>query len=253
MTTSQCWVVGRWPYGRTMNLTPPATHATQDTSDTRDRPRTTLDATEQAPIIDRPTLSLAEVTFVIVDLETTGGVPAECGITEIGAVKVIFGEVVSDFRTFCNPGMPIPPFITEMTGISNDHVRSAPTADVAVQDFLSWAELSSEHDTVLVAHNAPFDIGFLQHACSTHGLEWPTPPILDTLRLARKLLSRDEVPDKKLSTLASHFQAPTTPTHRALDDAMATVTVLHALLERVAGFGVEDPVTLLGYEWATPK
>ena len=198
-------------------------------------------------------LSLAEVTFVIVDLETTGGVPANCGITEIGAVKVRFGEVLSNFRTFCNPGMPIPAFITEMTGISNAHVESAPTAALAVQEFLNWAQLSSDHTTVLVAHNATFDIGFLLHACAQHSIDWPQPPVLDTLRLARKVLSREEVPDKKLSTLAAHFNAPTTPTHRALDDAMATVTVLHALLERAAGFGVLDPVTLLGYKWSTPK
>ena len=198
-------------------------------------------------------LSLAEVTFVVVDLETTGGVPANCGITEIGAVKVRMGEVQSDFRTFCNPGLPIPAFITELTGISNAHVESAPTTDIAVQDFLNWAQLSSDHTTVLVAHNATFDIGFLLHACAQHSINWPQPPVLDTLRLARKVLSREEVPDKKLSTLAAHFNAPTTPNHRALDDAMATVTVLHALLERAAGFGVLDPVTLLGYKWSTPK
>ena len=199
------------------------------------------------------TMSLAEVTFVVVDLETTGSVASECGITEIGAVKVRFGEVLSDFRTFCNPGMPIPEYITQMTGITNGHVQTAPSADIAVQSFLDWAQLDASHDTVLVAHNAPFDISFLVHACATHGLSWPEPPILDTLRLARKLLSRDEVTDKKLSTLAAHFDAPTTPTHRALDDAMATVTVLHALLERVAGYGVEDPVTLLGYEWGKSR
>ena len=236
-----------------MNSTPQAVDALLSALDAADRPRTHNDVAKQGLTIERAPRSLADVTFVVVDLETTGGVATECGITEIGAVKVRSGEVLSDFRTFCNPGMPIPAFITEMTGISNDHVSSAPTADVAVQDFLTWADLSTEHDTILVAHNAPFDIGFLQHACTTQGLYWPTPPILDTLRLARKVMSRDEVPDKKLSTLASHFEAPTSPTHRALDDAMATVTVLHALLERVAGFGVVDPVTLLAYEWSTPK
>jgi DNA polymerase-3 subunit epsilon len=192
---------------------------------------------------------LHEVTFVIVDLETTGATPANCGITEIGAVKVRAGEKLSDFRTFCNPGMPIPEFITEMTGITQEHVRLAPEVPVAVREFLVWANLSTKHDTILVAHNAPFDVGFLEHACTTHDILWPEPPILDTLRLARKLLDRDEVADKKLSTLASHFNAPVSPTHRALDDAMATVTVLHALIERVAGFGVHDSAHLLSYEW----
>jgi|GEM_PF-4563635 len=209
---------------------------------------TSGDSTEESLV-----LSLAEVTFVVVDLETTGGIPAHCAITEIGAVKVRYGEVLSNFQTFCNPGMPIPDFITQLTGISDQHVQSAPTADIAVREFLNWAQLTPEHSTLLVAHNASFDMGFLLHACATHDIEWPEPPVLDTLRLARKVLSRDEVPNKKLSTLAAHFDAPTTPNHRALDDAMATVTVLHALLERAAGFGVEDPVKLLEYGWPTPQ
>ena len=238
-------------YGRDMTCAAPQTQnrpsaASGPNSSANDSPGSVADSAVAAA-----ELSLAEVTFVIVDLETTGGVAANCGITEIGAVKVRFGEVQSEFRTFCNPGMPIPDFITQMTGISNAHVESAPTTDIAVQDFLDWAQLSSDHRTVLVAHNASFDIGFLLHACKTHSIDWPQPPVLDTLRLARKVLDRNEVPDKKLSTLAAHFNAPTTPTHRALDDAMATVTVLYALLERAAGFGVADPVTLLAYKWAT--
>jgi len=230
-----------------MDAADPTASATPDQTHNITEPNTVLDVDVQPSV-----LSLAEVTFVIVDLETTGGIATQCGITEIGAVKVRFGEVLSNFQTFCNPGMPIPDFITQLTGISEEHVRSAPTADIAVKEFLNWAQLTTEHSTLLVAHNASFDIGFLLHACATHDIAWPEPPILDTLRLARKVLSRDEVPNKKLSTLAAHFDAPTTPNHRALDDAMATVTVLHSLLERAAGFGVEDPVTLLKYGWPTP-
>ena len=193
---------------------------------------------------------LQEVTFVIVDLETTGGTPTQAGITEIGAVKVKAGEFISNFRTFTNPGVPIPPFITEMTGITDEHVQSAPGPQQALSSFLDWAALSDSHETILVAHNAPFDVGFLVHTCAEHALLWPEPPVLDTLQLARKLLSRDEVPDKKLGTLAEFFKAPMSPTHRALDDATATVTVLHGLLERVAGFGVSDAAHLLSYDWA---
>jgi len=196
-------------------------------------------------------LPLHEVTFVIVDLETTGATPTNSAITEIGAVKVRGGEKLSDFRTFCNPGMPIPDFISEMTGITEEHVRFAPEVPTAVREFLTWANLSTTHEVILVAHNAPFDLGFLEHACVSHEIAWPDPPVLDTLTLARRLLDRDEVPNKKLSTLASHFNAPTSPTHRALDDAMATVTVLHALIERVAGFGVSDSAHLLSYEWSS--
>jgi len=218
-------------------------------------PQQSASANEVSPGVaaESAAISLAEVTFVIVDLETTGGLAAQCGITEIGAVKVRFGEVISNFQTFCNPQMPIPDFITQLTGITDEHVQGAPTTEIAVKEFLNWAQLTPEHSTVLVAHNASFDLSFLMHACASHDIEWPEPPILDTLRLARKVIGREEVPNKKLSTLAAYFDAPTTPNHRALDDAMATVAVLHSLLERVAGFGVEDPVTLLEYGWPTPN
>ena len=242
-------IVGVGIYGRYMTSISAESNMHLGSLDAAHRPATGLSEVVAEDSSTTSLISLAQVTFVIVDLETTGATAADCGITEIGAVKVRFGEVISNFRTFCNPGMPIPGFITEMTGITNAHVEAAPTVDIAVQEFLNWAQLGADHDTVLVAHNAPFDIGFLQHACARHSIVWPEPPVLDTLRLARKVLDRDEVANKKLSTLAAHFNAPTSPTHRALDDAMATVTVLHALLERVGGYGVEDPETLLSYNW----
>jgi DNA polymerase-3 subunit epsilon len=91
---------------------------------------------------------------------------------------------------------------------------------------------------VLVAHNAPFDTGFLKAACQKYGYPWPAPPVLDTAALARRVLVRDEVPNNQLGTLARHFHTEVTPTHRAFDDARATVEVLHALIERLGSFGV---------------
>ena len=174
--------------------------------------------------------ALADVTFVVVDLETTGGSPSDAGITEIGAVAVRGGEVLGEFATLVNPGMPIPPFVAALTGITDAAVAQAPRLPAVLPSFLEF--LGS---AVLVAHNAPYDVSFLTGACTRHG---SSPRVIDTARLARVALHRDEVRNCKLATLAAHFRATVTPTHRALDDARATVDVLHALLERTAGFGV---------------
>ena len=177
--------------------------------------------------------SLRAATFVVVDLETTGGPPAEAGITEIGAVKVRGGEVIGEFSTLVNPGQPIPPFIIALTGITNAAVANAPSVATAVSSFLEFS-----HGAVLVAHNASYDISFLKGASARFNLTWPTHRVVDTARLARVALQRDEVRNCKLGTLAAYFEVSVQPTHRAFDDARATVEVLHKLLERVGDFGV---------------
>ena len=182
--------------------------------------------------------ALHETTFVVVDLETTGGSPhAGAFITEIGAVKVRGGVVIGEFKSFVNPLAPIPFFITELTGIDNEMVRLAPIIDEVFPTFLEFC--GSPEQSVLVAHNAPFDIGFLQAASRELEYQWPTYRVIDTVRLARSLLTRDEVRDCKLGTLALYFNTQVTPTHRALDDAQTTVEVLHGLIERLSGFGVQ--------------
>jgi len=183
---------------------------------------------------------LSQTTFVVVDLETAGGKPVDAGITEIGAVKVRGGEVVGEFRTFCAPGVPIPAFISVLTGITDHHVADAPSVATAVREFLAFAGFDSGDNPVLVAHNSPFDVGFLKAACIKFDIDWPKPPVLDTVVLARKILRKDEVRNRKLTTLANYFRAPVSPTHRALDDARATVSVLHGLIERVGNLGVHD-------------
>ena len=184
--------------------------------------------------------SLAHTTFVVVDLETAGGKPVDAGITEIGAVKVRGGEVIGEFRTFCAPGVPIPAFISVLTGITDHHVADAPSVASAVREFLAFANFESGDQPVLIAHNAPFDVGFLKSACAKFDIEWPKPLVLDTVILARKILRKDEVRNRKLSTLAQFFRTPVSPTHRALDDARATTSVLHGLIERVGNLGVHD-------------
>ncbi len=176
---------------------------------------------------------LRDTTFVVVDLETTGGSAATCSITEIGAVKVRGGEVLGEFQTLVDPVGGIPAFIAVLTGITDAMVAGAPDLAQALPAFLEFSR-----GAVLVAHNAPFDLGFLRAGCERLGLAWPAPDSVDTARLARRVLTRDEAPDCKLATLARLFRADTEPCHRALADARATVDVLHGLLARVGGLGV---------------
>lgn len=184
---------------------------------------------------------LRDVTFVVVDLETTGSSAID-GITEIGAVKVRAGRRLGEFQTLVNPGNPIPAFIQVMTGITDGMVATAPRIESALPAFLQFAAGS-----VLVAHNAPFDVGFLKAACAATGRAWPGFSAVDTVKLARGVVTRDEAPNCKLGTLAPLFGSPTTPNHRALEDARATVDVLHGLLERLGPMGITTLEELLGY------
>lgn len=188
------------------------------------------------PTFDDLGTPLAEVEFVVVDLETTGGPPGAHTITEIGAVRLRGGEVLGEFATLVNPGQPIPAMITMLTGITNAMVAEAPRIEEVLPSFLEWSGFA--RGTVLVAHNARYDLGFLQAASKDLGYEWPKPQVVDTLALARRALLREEVPNYKLGTLARVLRAAVTPEHRALSDARATGDVLHALLERLAPLGV---------------
>lgn len=175
---------------------------------------------------------LSDVTFVVLDLETTGGSPTTCEITEVGAVKFRGGELLGTFQTLVNPGVAIPAEITYLTGITEVMVWPAPTIDAVLGPLVSFVG-----DAVIVGHNVRFDLGFLAAAMDRHS--WPrfTNTVVDTCALARRLI-RDEVPNCKLATLADHFRAGHRPTHRALDDSWATAEVLHALLERAGAIGV---------------
>ena len=145
---------------------------------------------------------LAGVTFVVVDLETTGGSPAESHITEIGAVKVRGGEVLGEFQTLVNPH-PHSCVHPVLTGITDAMVADAPRIETALPAFLEFAR-----GAVLVAHNAGFDISFLKSAAARTGARWPGFEVLDTVTLARQLVPRDEARNHKLSTLAALFGSP---------------------------------------------
>jgi DNA polymerase-3 subunit epsilon len=171
--------------------------------------------------------------LVIVDVETTGWLPEQAAITEIGAVKIGLSGPRAEFAALVNPGGAIPSEIAELTGITDEMVGQAPPIGSVLPAFLAFAR-----GCVLAAHNAPFDVGFLAAACRRSGLPWPAFSVLDTAALARLVLSDAEVPDCRLATLAAYFSARTLPCHRALPDAMATADVLQGLLGRLATVGV---------------
>ena len=179
---------------------------------------------------------LADVSLVVVDIETTGWLPQEAEITEIGAVRVTGGQLTGEFSSLIRPSAPIPAEISELTGITDAMVSRAPLAASVLRAFLAFAS-----DCVLVAHNAPFDLGFLTTACAARGIDWPAAAVLDTAVLARLLLRPDDVPDCRLGTLAAYFAARTRPCHRALADARATADVLAGLLRLAGGLRPVQP------------
>jgi len=225
--------VGRFTVKRvtTDHVTSPAPAAPAGSPDAAGPPHQQLaDLPRELTDLPQP---LADLDFVIVDVETTGWLPEEAGITEIGAVRVSGGQVGAHFGTLVNPGSAIPADITALTGITDAMVGQAPPISAIMPMFLAFAR-----GCVLTAHNAAFDVGFLSAACGNSGLPWPAFPVLDTVLLARLVLGAAEVPDRKLSTLASFFGTATMPCHRALPDAMATAEVLQGLLRRLAVAGV---------------
>ncbi|NNF62791.1 MAG: DEDD exonuclease domain-containing protein [Acidimicrobiia bacterium] len=175
---------------------------------------------------------LFEVPFCVLDLETTGGSPADCEITEIGAVRFERGQETGRFQTLVNPGLAIPPYITVLTGITQAMVVEAPKIGEALPSFLEFIG-----DAVIVGHNVRFDLSFLNAAATRLGYGRLPNRSTDTLRLARRLC-RNEVRNLKLQSLAAHFRSPVQPTHRALDDARATAHVFWQLLERAGVLGV---------------
>jgi DNA polymerase III subunit epsilon len=175
---------------------------------------------------------LSEVEFVVVDLETTGGSPADCRITEIGAVKLRGGERTGVFETLVNPGEPIPRQITHLTGIDDLMVAGAPPIEWVLPSFAEFAR-----GCVFVAHNATFDFTFLNTAFQRLDYDPLPPPPVCTAKLARRVVWPD-VPNVRLRTLAQYFRTAARPTHRALPDAEACAEVLHGLLELGGRLGI---------------
>ena len=185
--------------------------------------------------------ALHEVTFVVIDLETTGGNVNECYITEIGAVKLRGGECLGTYQTLVDPGCAIPPQITVITGITQSMVMRAPRIETVLPSLIDFIG-----DAVVVGHNVRFDVSFVNAALLRDQRPRLANVTVDTLPLARRLIG-PEVPNCKLGTLADRLNLRHTPTHRALDDALTTGDLLHFLLERAGALGVmglDDLVTL---------
>jgi DNA polymerase III subunit epsilon len=179
-----------------------------------------------------PETPLREVTFCVVDLETTGGSPRDCAITEVGAVRYLGGERVGTFHTLVNPGEPIPRFITHLTGIDDLDVLQAPPIQAVLPSLLEFLR-----GAVFVAHNASFDFRFIRAAARRLGYPDPEGPPVCTAKLARRV-AWEEVPNVRLATLARHFRTDVAPTHRAFPDAEACAGVFHSLLELGGRLGI---------------
>ena len=198
-------------------------------------------------------VDLGLLEFAVVDLETTGWSPEKAAITEIGAVRVRAGarrgEFVrqGEFASLVNPGMPVPPGIADLTGITDWMLAAAPRLGAVLPGLLDFAS-----GCVLVAHNAPFDLGFLVAGCGDCGLAWPGFTVLDTVMLARHVMDPDEIPDCKLGTLAGFFGARTAPNHRALADARATADVLSWLIRRLTHRGIRTLRQLSAWPGVVP-
>jgi DNA polymerase III epsilon subunit family exonuclease len=177
---------------------------------------------------------LAEADFVVFDLETTGPKTPGAKIMELGAYRVERGRIVAEFQTLVNPLTPIPNFISGLTGITDAMVADAPTFDAVAADWLRFAG-----EAILVAHNAIFDVRFINHEIS---LVYPGRCMpnshLCTVSLARRVLP--DLKSFRLPALAEHFSVPHRFRHRAGDDARATAEVFIVLLDLLRQHGVSD-------------
>lgn len=177
---------------------------------------------------------LRDTDFVVFDLETTGAKTPPCRITEIGAYRIVNGRIAGEYQTLVNPETPIPAFITSLTGISNAMVRNAPRFGDIAPDFMDFIG-----DSVLVAHNAHFDMRFLNHEIGRIHRDYRVGnPHLCTVQLSRKLLP--DLANHRLHTVAEHYSIRIKNRHRALDDAFATARIFEDFLLKLEERGIRD-------------
>ncbi len=182
--------------------------------------------------LDYELTELSKVNFCVLDVETTGNDPGLSSLTEIAAVKVIGGKIVEQFETLLHPDHKIPQRIVALTGISDAMVRNAPREENVLPQFLQFLG-----DSIPVGHNIGFDLRFLNAAWLRLGLDPLSTQHLDTLSLSRKLLM-GEVDNFRLGTLSEYMKTYHRPTHRAMSDVLATVELLHVLIERAGQLGI---------------
>jgi DNA polymerase-3 subunit alpha (Gram-positive type) len=183
---------------------------------------------------DKDAIDLSQASFVVLDLETTGAKAPPCRIIEIGAYRVANGAIVDEFVTLVNPETFVPEFITSLTGISDAMVTNAPKFENVLGDFLAFLG-----DSILVAHNTPFDLAFLNHEIGrVHEDCCIWNPTLCTVELSRTVLP--DIENHKLKTLANYYSVDLINHHRAGDDAHATAKIFINLLESMHEQGIRN-------------
>ncbi|MFC4598980.1 PolC-type DNA polymerase III [Cohnella hongkongensis] len=193
--------------------------------------------------------TLADAEYVVFDIETTGLSVTDNKIIELAGVKMKNGQEIDRFETFINPHEPIPYNIQQLTNITDDMVRDAPELEPKLKEFIAFVG-----DAVLVAHNAGFDIGFIQHACKRFGLPPVDNPVLDTLEVARYL--HPTMKNHRLNTLAALYKVSLENHHRAIDDTVALGGILNGLLKDLQDRGVNELNLLNGLNengWKTTR
>ena len=192
------------------------------------------------PRVSARAVPLHDLTYTVVDVETTGLSAYRDGITEICCLRVTGGQVVDRFSTLVNPGQPIPMFIQLMTSITDDMVRDAPSFRQVIPEFLEFLG-----ESVLVAHNAPFDLSFINYGLYSCGRPHLHNPAVDTIRLARRLLP--DLQRRSLDAVTQHLGISVADRHRAYGDAVATAEVLLRLLPLARQRGVESDAQLMAF------
>ena len=183
---------------------------------------------------DKDAIDLSQASFVVLDLETTGAKAPPCRIIEIGAYRVANGAIVDEFVTLVNPETFVPEFITSLTGISDAMVTDAPKFENVLSDFLAFLG-----DSILVAHNTPFDLAFLNHEIGrVHEDCCIWNPTLCTVELSRTVLP--DIENHKLKTLANYYSVDLINHHRAGDDAHATAKIFINLLKSMHEQGIRN-------------
>lgn len=198
-------------------------------------PRLSLkDEFVELKLVNHESINLFETEFVVFDLETTGAKCPPCRVTEIGAFRVKNGKIADNFHTLVNPETPIPFFITQLTGISDAMVENAPRFVDIAQEFLGFIG-----DAVLVAHNAAFDMRFLNNEIGKvyDGYKMANPHLC-TVQLSRRLVPNIE--NHKLNTLADYFSVRLENHHRAEEDAHATAKIFVNLLNQLNDLGIDN-------------
>ena len=190
---------------------------------------------DRVPIVyNEVEMDLSEATYVVFDVETTGLSAIYNDLIQVAASKMYKGNIVAEFDEFINPGHPLSAFTTELTGITDDHVKNAKPLVQVLKEFQEFCK-----DTVLVAHNATFDVGFMNANYERHGLPKITQPVIDTLEFARNLYP--EYKRHGLGPLTKRFGVALEHHHMANYDAEATGRLLFIFIKEVAEkHGVTD-------------